>query len=286
MHPELFTLDLPVVGRFAVSSFGVMMGLAFLAGFWVIRRQLGERGIDEELAADLLIGAMVGGIAGAKLFYVALNAPMEPTGALEMLFSRAGLVWYGGLFGGAAGGWWAVRRHEPDLAVVADVTAPALALSYGIGRIGCLLVGDDYGQPTDAWYGIAFPNGAPPTTAGALRENFMVDIPASVPDGRVMEVIPTQPMETGLATLMFLWLWSHRDHPHGDGWLFGVWMVMAGVERFAIEFLRAKDDRFFGPFTLAQVISVALLAGGATLMWKLRSSPAETERTPSAAAGT
>lgn len=131
-------------------------------------------------------------------------------------------------------------------------------------------MGDDYGKPTDHWIGVAFPNGSPPTTAGALRENFYVDIPASVPDSTLLAVYPTQLFETSMALLIFLYLWSRRDRPHQTGWLFGIWMILAGVERFAIEFLRAKDDRFFGPLTTAQLISLALMGLGLYVVLRRR----------------
>lgn len=287
MHPELVTLDLPLVGRYTVTSYGAMVALAFVSGWWVIRRQLAERGEEPDLAGDVVLGAVIGGLVGAKLHYVVLNWWVEPVAApWPLLLSRGGLVWYGGLFGGAAGAIWMIRRRGADLARTADATAPALALGYGIGRVGCFLVGDDYGRPTESWFGVAFPEGAPPTTAGSLRENFMVDVPSSVPPDRVMEVIPTQPVESGLSLLIFLWLWRRRDHGHAPGWLFGLWMVLAGVERFGIEFLRAKDDRILGPLTTAQAISLGLIVAGFAIVRARRRTREQrsSARTPAGAA--
>lgn len=261
MHPELISLDLPVVGSFTLYSFGAMMALAFLAGYAVLRAEVRRRGEDVDLAADILLGALIGGIIGAKLYYVLLHFDRTAADPLGMLLSRGGLVWYGGLLGGAAGAWLAVRRRGADLGVAADATAPALALAYAIGRIGCFLVGDDYGRPTDAPVGIAFPNGIPPSTAGNLRE-FGADVSASVPDGEVLAVHPTQLYETGMSLLIFLWLWRVRKRPWPDGRLFGAWLALAGAERLLVEFFRVKDDRFLGPFTLAQAISVVVILAG------------------------
>lgn len=265
MYPELIHLRLPVVGEFTIYSFGAMMALAFVAGYLVLRAEFRRKGADPELAADVLLGALIGGIVGAKLYYLVFAWERTLSDPLGMIFSRGGLVWYGGFIGGALGVIYALRRRGATVPVAADVCSPALALAYGIGRIGCFLVGDDYGRPTESWVGVAFPGGIPPSTAGNLRE-VGVDVPASIPDSQVLAVHPTQLYETGLAFLIFLALWRLRKHPRRDGWLFGLWMVLAGAERLFVEFFRAKDDRFFGPFTVSQALSAVLILGGAYVL--------------------
>lgn len=274
MYPELFTLTLPVLGEVTITSFGVMMALAFLSGYAVLRRETVRLGAERDLAADMLLGALIGGIVGAKIYYVLLYWEHTAADPLGMIFSRSGLVWYGGFIGGCIGVLWTLRRHPVATGLGVDAIAPALALAYGIGRIGCFLVGDDYGGPTESWVGIAFPNGLPPTTAGNLR-GFGADVDPSIPDSQVLAVHPTQLYETGLSLIIFFLLWRLRRHPHVQGWLFGMWLAMAAVERFAIEVFRAKDDRFFGVFTLAQVISVVLFAAGIALVLRLRRRAAE-----------
>lgn len=269
MYPELFTLTLPVLGEVTITSFGVMMAAAFLSGYAVLRRETVRLGAGRDLAADMLLGALVGGIVGAKIYYVLLYWDRTAVDPLGMIFSRSGLVWYGGFIGGCIGVLWVLRRRPVATGLGVDAIAPALALAYGIGRIGCFLVGDDYGRPTDSFAGIAFPNGLPPTTAGNLR-SFGADVDPSIPDSQVLAVHPTQLYETGLSLIIFFLLWRLRRHPHVQGWLFGMWLAMAAVERFVIEIFRAKDDRFFGGITLAQVISVLLFAGGIALVLRLR----------------
>lgn len=264
MYPILFEFK-----GIQITSFGVMLGLSFLAAGWVASLEFPRKGYNKDAAWTLLMGALVGGIVGAKLYYSFLNWPYLVRDPFGVLFSRAGLVWYGGLIGGAIGVTIMLRREKLRFAIVADVAALSIPAAYAIGRIGCFLVGDDYGRPTDSWVGVAFPNGSPPSTAENLREAFGVAVPDSIPGWEVLKVHPTQLYEVGLTALIFFALWRLRRHPYRAGWLFTAWMVLAGLERFAVEFVRAKDDRFFGPFSLAQVISLAMVAGGLYGAWRL-----------------
>lgn len=272
MYPELITLNLPVVGEFTITSFGVMMALAFLSAYAVLRAELGRMEADQELAADMLMGALMGGIVGAKLYYVILYWDRTVLDPFGMLFARGGLVWYGGLIGGILGVSWIVRRRKAPIALAADAVAPGLALAYAVGRLGCFLVGDDYGRPTDSWVGIAFPRGVPPTTAANLRR-YGMNVDPSISDGELLTVHPTQLYETGMSLVIFLLLWKLRKRPHAQGWVFAAWLAAAGVERFIIEFFRAKDDRFLAGFTVAQLISVGMVAAGLTIAFRLRRSP-------------
>ena len=256
------------IGSFSVSPFGVMLVLAFLSGYLQLRWGMKKLDLgDEEDASALVFAAGVGGILGAKVYYAILNMDWR------LLFDRSGLVWYGGFIAGALGVIWMVRRRRLPIWPLADVSAPALALGYGIGRIGCFLVGDDYGRPTDLPWGLAFPVGLPETTAGNLRHMFGVAVPASVPDDVLLRVHPTQLYETAMALVIWgvaLWLLNRRPPP---GTVALTVLSLLAVERFLIEFLRAKDDRFFAGFTLAQVISLLILALAAVLAWVRRGRP-------------
>lgn len=281
MYPELFTLDLPLIGELTITSFGVMMALAFLAGYAVLRSELGRLDVDRDVAADMLLGALIGGIVGAKIYYVLLYWERTAADPIGMIFSRGGIVWYGGLIGGVIGVSWMVRRRGVRIPLAADAVAPGVALAYAIGRIGCFLVGDDYGRPTDSWVGIEFPRGLPPTTAGNLRR-FGAEVDPGIPDTQLLAVHPTQLYETGISLIVFFVLWKLRRHPHRQGWLFGLWLAAAGAERLFIEFFRAKDDRFLGPFTLAQAISVLLVAAGVAVVLRCRRETSAASDAPAA----
>jgi phosphatidylglycerol:prolipoprotein diacylglycerol transferase len=243
-----------------------MMMVAFLVGGWLVGRELRRRRLSEDYAADMVAAAVIGGIIGAKLWYVAL------TQDLDALLSRGGLVWYGGFIGGALAvmlnGW----RLKVPLRWTMQLAAPALAMAYALGRIGCFLVNDDYGRPTDLPWGMRFPDGLPPSTAGNMQRLFGIPVPAGTDPATVLAVHPTQLYEAALMLGAFAVLWRLRDS-RPVGWLFGLYLVFAGAERFVIEILRAKDDRFLGPFTLAQLTSVILIAIGVWLLQRWRSGP-------------
>src|SRR5687767_1181700 len=184
------------VGNFEITTFGLMMFLAFVLGGWILAREFRRQGIGEELASSIVVAGAIGGIVGAKIYYAILFRDWR------LLFDRAGLVWYGGLIGGTLACSWIIIRRRIDWFVAADAGAPALALGYVIGRLGCFLVGDDYGRPTNSWVGIAFPKGTPPTTAAKLRD-FGVAVDPSLPGDAVLRVHPTQLYEAGAALIMF-----------------------------------------------------------------------------------
>jgi phosphatidylglycerol:prolipoprotein diacylglycerol transferase len=254
------------LGSLEITGYGIMMMVAFVAGGWLIALELRRRGLREEYSQDIVVAAVVGGIIGAKLWYVAL------TGDPGALFSRGGLVWYGGFLGGALGvvlnGW---RLRVPARWTM-QICAPALAAAYALGRVGCFLVNDDYGGPTTLPWGVKFPEGLPPSTAANLIA-FHVRVPPGVDPATVLAVHPTQIYETAIMLVAFAVLWALRKNGRPIGWLFALYLVFAGAERFLVEILRAKDDRFLGPFTIAQLTSVLLVIVGGILLARWSSGP-------------
>ena len=275
MHPTLVE-----IGGFTITTYGVIVATAALAGTHVFGRGLEIRGLDREIAWTLLGWALAGALVGAKLYYVGLH------GDLGALLSRGGLVWYGGLIGGLTAGAYAARRHGLALGPTADAAAPARALGHGIGHVGCFFSGDSYGLPSDLPWAVAFPRGMPPSTAGNLRRIFGADVPASVPDGQVLAVHPTMLYSAVGLLAVFAILWALRRTGRPAGWLFGLYLLLSGVERFAVEFLRAKDDRFLWGLTTAQGIAAVAIVAGVALLAARRTSTARSARDPSAAGST
>ena len=257
------------LGPLELTGYGLMMMVAFLMAGWAMQLELRRRKLDEEFAADIVIAGVVGGLIGAKIWYVLL------TGEWDALLRRGGFVWYGGFLGATGAillnGW---RRGVPWRFTVELCAAP-LALGYALGRVGCFLVNDDYGIPTSLPWAMQFPRGLPPTTVANLRA-LGSKFPLAADPMQVVAVHPTQIYETTLMLLAFWWMWRRRDHAHALGWMLGCYLVLGGLERFLVEFVRAKDDRLLGPFTLAQATSVALVVVGTVLLkvwWKPDATP-------------
>jgi phosphatidylglycerol:prolipoprotein diacylglycerol transferase len=255
-HP--FSLDFGPIG---LTGFGLAILMCFLVGQSVAQHELERRGFDPEPVGDMVFAAVVGGLLGAKLYYVVVLHHYDA------LFERGGFVFWGGLVGGILAVMAVVVKKRYGLMRMFDVGGPACAAAYAVGRTGCWAIGDDYGRPWDGMLAVAFPQGAPPSTAGAMAREFGTVIPAGASAATVLSVYPTQLLEVALGLVMFGFLWRIRDHDHAEGWLFGVYCVLAGVERFIVEFFRAKDDRFIAGLTYAQLIALAFVAGG--IVWMM-----------------
>lgn len=155
MYPVLFR-----IGSFEVTSFGVLLAVAALVGIWLFARELARSGLPRD-AVDTAIVGVIGGLLGAKPLWVLEFMGEQPV--TELLFSRGGVSWFGGLIGGVGTGVWMLRRRRVPIVRALAAATPALAVGHAIGRIGCFLVGDDYGRPSDLPWAVAFPQGLPPT---------------------------------------------------------------------------------------------------------------------------
>ena len=146
-----------------------MLAVGALVGLWMFRRELRRTGLPDH-ALDAAVAGVIGGMVGAKLLWVFEHRGEEPF--FDLLLSRGGMSWFGGFAGGILAGLWVMQRKRlPKLAVLAAAT-PGLALGHAIGRIGCFLVGDDYGRPWSGFLAVAFPEGAPPSTAAVMSREF------------------------------------------------------------------------------------------------------------------
>ncbi len=248
MYPEIIR-----VGDFTISSFGVMVAIAFLAAYWVSSLEFKRKELDEKLLSNLFIASMVGGIVGAKILFLIENVSLSEIARnpVEYIFSRGGLTFYGGFFLAAFLIWVICRLNNINTWKILDAIAPSIAIGHAIGRIGCLMVGDDYGVPTNLPWGMAFPEGLPPTTE---------------------KVHPTQIYETILLTIIFVILWRVRKKEKQDGWLFSLFLILAGTERFLIEFIRATTPSPIPGLSLAQLMALGVIVVGVVKLIQIRAS--------------
>ena len=264
MYPILFQ-----IGPFTISSFGMMMVVAFLLGNYLLRKDVIADGYDPILAEDITFRAAIGGIIGAKIYYLIETIPTGQAadninGLIEIIAGiftlsggriagciqnfGAGLVFLGGLMGGMAAVSWYVYRNKLNWFKVADWVAPVLILGHGIGRIGCFLVGDDYGIPSNLPWACAFPQGLPPT-------NELVH--------------PTQLYEMAAYFTIFVYLRYSKRIQHFAGELIFKYLILGGFARFMIEILRTNTKYYFG-LSGAQYLSIIMMIIGAYQIWKRR----------------
>jgi len=238
------------IGPLSLGTFGLLMWLAFVAGYFVLQADLKRRGLKADANTMVLLLA-VAGLVGAKLWHV-LESPRELMAEpLTLLFSRTGFAWYGGFLAGTAMFWYFARKYKIALPTLMDAAAPAAALGYAVGRIGCLLSGDgDYGQPTSLPWGMSFPHGLVPTTE---------------------RVHPTPIYEflAGVAIFYYLWRLGAKAvrGPRPQGQVTAELFILMGAERFLVEFIRINPPVLFG-LSNAQIASLFAVAGG--VVWLIR----------------
>lgn len=238
------------IGDFEITSFGVLVALGALAGMLVFQRELRRAGLPAD-AINAALAGVIGGLAGAKLIWAIEFRGTAPF--LDLLLSRGGLSWFGGFAGGLTAGLTMLRRYRVPLVRGLAAASPALALGHAIGRVGCFLVGDDYGRPSALPWAVAFPKGLPPT-----------DVP--VHPTQLYEAIPL----VVIAWLLVRW----RRQGEADAVVLSRYLMLAGGTRFVIEFVRINAP-VLGPLTLAQLWSMGLVVAGVVIHATLRARRAK-----------
>tara|TARA_B100001741_G_scaffold307059_1_gene301399 strand:- start:58 stop:909 length:852 start_codon:yes stop_codon:yes gene_type:complete len=251
----------------AIYSFGLMLVVAFYSCYFFLNYDLKLLGYEEKLSSDIIFWAAVGGILGAKIYYLLENIDrvVNSYDPLNMIFSGAGLVFLGGLMGSTICVSFILKKNKVPWLTFANIIGPLIFLGYAIGRLGCFLVGDDYGIPSSLPWAISFPNGIPPTTTNTFSDLYpWVDISAYDPG--VITVHPTQLYEAIICFILFLILWKYRKSTKIKDILFFLYLFLAGVERFFIEFIRTNQKYVFELFSGAQVISIMMIIIGLYFM--------------------
>ena len=230
------------MGSFELRSYGVIVVLSFLAGLWLAKKEAARKGLDPALLADFSVYALIGGILGARLYFIAFSDPQRYLANPWEIFA----VWHGGLgiIGGLAGGFlaalWFARKMDIPVLKFADVLAPAAALGQTLGQLACLANGDAYGRPTDLPWAITYTE---PRSLAPLN-------------------VPLHPLELYEMTAyfaVFLLVWLTRRRFKTDGLSFLVYLGAFGAARFVMEFFRGHPAVLAGAVPAAQVIGVMLV---------------------------
>ncbi len=238
------------IGRIKIYSYGLMLALGFIVTGLIFRRELKRVGLPVDFADSIVIAALLGGIFGAKVYSVIEGIREYGLSSLRDFFSGAGLVWYGGLIGGTIAVIATIKLKRQPILPIIDLIGPLLILGYAFGRMGCFLSGDgDYGPPSDLPWAMAFPNGTVPTTE---------------------KVHPTPIYEIAMSLITFAYLWKIRKKSRGPGYMFGMFLILSGVERFIAEFWRLTEKVLFNVITVAQIIGVITIIIGIYLILRSR----------------
>jgi phosphatidylglycerol---prolipoprotein diacylglyceryl transferase len=256
MIPVLFH-----IGPLTVYSYGLMMALGFLAADWVVTLECRRRSLPADYASSMIVWAAIAGIAASRLLDIFNNFSSYMADPKSMIFSGSGFVWYGGMIGGIAAVYVVSRRYKIPFLQTADMAAPALAIGQAIGRLGCLTSGDgDWGLPSTLPWAMSFPKaivGWNSDTVLKLGPGGTL-VSGYFPGVRVH---PTPIYETILYTGVFLLLWSLRKKGLADGRLLYLYLMLAGLSRFLVEFLRI-NPRVFAGLSEAQVIAIGMMIVG------------------------
>jgi len=249
------------IGPIKIYSFGLMLVTAFYTCYGLLYLEMKRLKYDTEIASDIIFWSAVGGVLGAKIYYLIENLDRTIQDPMGMIFSGSGLVFLGGLIGSIICVSIVLKNRNLPWYLFADIIAPLIMIGYAIGRLGCFLVGDDYGLPSSLPWAVSFPEGLPPTTISSFAAYYPW-IDTSGINSEVFKVHPTQLYESAVGILLFLFLWSRRKKNQRAGTMFFSYLLLAGIERFSIEFLRTNEKYLFDTFSGAQMISFLMIFVG------------------------
>lgn len=251
------------IGRFSVGTFGIMLWLAAVCACWVLYRNFRRWQIQAD-AISIVAVSTVAGVLGAKLWHVLETPHLLMRYPADLLFDRAGFAWYGGLIVGILTLLWQARVYKLVPLQMLDLSAPAAAIGYGVGRLGCLVSGDgDYGKPTSLPWGMSFPHGLVPT---------------------VQRVHPT-PIYELIGALVIAWILWRRNAPNRPkpmGQITGEYLILSGIARFLVEFIRINPRILWG-MTNAQLASLGAVAFGIGLIFLARAHASAKNAAPAPA---
>ncbi len=236
------------IGSFAISSSTVMMIIGFIVAYKLCEGEFKRMGLGDDLLDLLFVASIVGGLIGAKILYLMENVTFSEFMANPIKYLSSGLTYLGGFVGAVVLFWVVVWVKKVKFWFATDAMAPII-ITYAIARIGCFLVGDDYGTPSNLPWAMAFPIGSPPTNE---------------------RVHPTQIYEILVTLGIFIYIWQIRKRNMPAGWLTSMVLILTGAERFLVEFIRHTTPSFIPGISLAQLMSLGLIIAGVLKLLRIR----------------
>ncbi|MCF7875027.1 MAG: prolipoprotein diacylglyceryl transferase [Candidatus Omnitrophica bacterium] len=235
MHPILFK-----IGPVTIYTYGFFIFLGVLFGYLVSQKRAKESGIDKQQFSNIFFQTLIAGFIGARIVYIIINWQYFLNEPLNIIFSRSGFVFYGGIIFGILSVFILSKKHKINFLKITDIFALAIPLAHGFGRIGCFFYGCCYGLPAQSFLGIKFPPNSPAGSWGA-------------------KVIPTQIISAVFLFILFIFLFKIRNKAKSPGKLTGYYLLIYGVFRFIIEFFRGDPRGFFLIFSTSQWLSLLLI---------------------------
>jgi phosphatidylglycerol:prolipoprotein diacylglycerol transferase len=237
MHPILFK-----IGAITIYTYGFFVFLGAMADYLVGQRQADKAGISRQHYSDIFFWAAVAGFVGARLLYLIVEWPFFMADPWAAVSARAGFVFYGGLLAGIPVILFLAKKFKIDFFKLADVLILGIPLGHALGRVGCFFYGCCYGRHSEKW-GMMFPSDSPAGMEG-------------------VKVIPTQLVEAVVLTGIFFILLAFNRRKKLDGQLTGVYLVLYGIARFFLEYLRDDARGSLGMLSTSQLISLAIIVAG------------------------
>lgn len=230
------------IGTFELRTYGIIVVLSFFLGLWLSTKEAKRKGLDPALVQDFAFYALVGGIVGARLYYVVFSNPayflQKPWEIVAVWHGGIGII--GAVLGGLLVALWYCRRKKLSFWRFADILAPGIILGQAVGIFACLLNGDSYGRPTDLAWAITY------TDPRAMA-------PLNVP------LHPVEIYEMAIYFLVLLLVWRTRAKYRTDGFVFLTYLAGYGAARLSVEFFRGNPAIFAWGIPAAQVFGVALI---------------------------
>jgi phosphatidylglycerol:prolipoprotein diacylglycerol transferase len=269
MHPTLFR-----IGSFQITTYGLMLALAFAIAGWLMLRRGEKEGIPVDFLQNLMVAVVIAGLVGSRVLYVIVNLNYFRVHPFEMVFSREGYVFIGGLLVGLGTALFLIHRHRQDVWRIGDLFAPYLAMAQGIGRLGCFGFGCCFGRPSSLPWAVRFPRTINPVTGDIDGSPaYIYHLSEGWIDRHATHSLPVHPTQlydsaVGWLNLLFLLYLRRRGCRTGELWL--AYLMFYSVTRFLTEFARGDPrGEVLRLLSTTQAVGIVIFFGAlGTLIWR------------------